>query len=142
MDNFSIDVVSEGRKSLELALSIAVKRHSGVTHFAVIDHLAEVNEFMKKDSKTRKTLVLFWALDGSFKPTPSAFPCPMTGVPLNEFVWNWLEHAWKSLYHGSQPDHDGDNGDGWRVFNEDWGHVADSHYGVVGIQPVWAMYGK
>lgn len=141
MDNFALNVVSEGKESFKLALQIALSHHTKASHYAVIDHDADVNEWTKKGGK-RKTLVLFWTDDESFKPKPSAFPCDMKGAALFEFVWHWLEDCWEKRAHGQEPDHDGDNGNGWRIFNEDWGHVAESHYAFVGIQPVWAMYGK
>lgn len=136
-----MNVVSKGEDTFKLALEIALSHHRSASHYAVIEHKAEVNEWMKGDKK-RKTLVLFWADDEGFKPKPTAFPCAMKGKALVSFVWNWLEDAWAKEEHGSQPDHDGSNSNGWRIFNEDWGHVAESHYGIVGIQPVWAMHGK
>lgn len=141
MDNFKLDVVSEGKDTFKFAMSIAMAHHRSASHYAVIEHKADVNEW-NKNAKKRKTLVLFWTNDDGFKPTPSAFPCEMKGNALVEFVWHWLEDAWEKRIHGDEPDHDGSNGNGWRIFNEDWGHVANSHYAFVGIQPVWAMYGK
>jgi hypothetical protein len=141
MDNFHIDVVSEGKESFKHALEIAMAPHPQASHYAVIEHPVDANEWTKKKEK-RKTLVLFWANDESFKPRPSAFPCKMKGTALVEFIWHWLEDAWENRAHGSEPDHDGDNGNAWRLFNEGWGHVAESPYAFVGIQPVWAMYGK
>lgn len=141
MDNFSLNIVSDGRDSFEKALEIALQHHTSVTHYAVIEHGVVVNEWTKV-LKKRKTLVLFWCDDTSFKPKPTELPFAMKGRELFSFVWGWLEDAWTKRLHGQEPDQDGSNGNGWRIFNEDWGHVAGSHGAFVGIQPVWAMFGK
>lgn len=141
MDNFALDIVSEGQESFRLAMQIALSEHRSASHYAVVERPCPVNEFMKPGGK-RKALVLFWHDHESFSPRPTPFPCPMKGKALDAFVWAWLEDAWEKGFHGQQPDHDGDNSNAWRVFNEAWGHVADSPYAFVAIQPVWAMHGK
>lgn len=141
MDNFKIDVVSSKYETFALAMDIALKHWRAVSHYAVIDYKAEsVNEWLDKPEK-RKTMLLFWHDDESFKPRPTPLPYKMKDEVLVSFVWHWLEDYWENDPH-SEPDHDGSNSHGWRVFNEEWGHVAGSHYGVVGVQPVWAMHGK
>jgi len=141
VDNFKIDVVSKGKETLKLALDIALHHEVHVTHYVVIEHKIDVNEWDKQDKK-RTTLVLFWSNDESFKPKPSPLPFKMKGEALMSFVWSWLEDTFENDALGNEPDHDGSNSKGWRIFNETWGHVAGSHYGVVGVQPVWAMHGK
>ena len=39
-------------------------------------------------------------------------------------------------------DHDGSNGPGWRVYCEDWGHVATYSAAICAVKPVWLWYGK
>lgn len=56
-----------------------------------------------------------------------------------EFVWHWLKTAPPSE---PEPDIDGDLRVGWRVYNETWAHVDQNSSALVGIQPIWAMYGK
>ena len=63
---------------------------------------------------------------------------PMTLEQAADFAVGWLEHA----DYGREPDHGGDNGKGWRLYCEDWGHVDHDHYAFAAVQPVWAMYGK
>lgn len=53
-------------------------------------------------------------------------------------VEKWLKEA----KYENEPDHDGCNERGWRVFNDAWGRVGDEHGAFVEIQPVWLMYGK
>lgn len=141
MDNFRLDVVSEGKDAFSDAIDIALEQHRAASHFVVIDYPCVVNELIKADGK-RKTLILFWSEDDSFEPKPSAFPSDMKGAPLETFVWNWLEDMWEKKEHGPQPNHDGHNENGWRIFNEYWGHLAGSQYGIIAIQPIWATYGK
>ncbi len=143
MNNFKLDVVSLEKFDFQHALEIALNNSPGkkATHYAVIDYKAKVNEWMNKEAP-RKTLLLFWTGDEYFKPTPSAFPAKMGCEALIPFVENWLKEVWKDNPPGQEPDQDGDNYKGWRIFNEEWGHLAESHYAFVGIQPVWAMFGK
>lgn len=56
-----------------------------------------------------------------------------------EFVWHWFQ---TSPPFGPEPDIDGDVRVGWRVYNEAWTHVDSNSSALVGIQPIWAMYGK
>lgn len=44
--------------------------------------------------------------------------------------------------YGRQPDHDGDNEKGWRLYNETWGMVGGDHSAFAAVEPAWAMYGK
>lgn len=53
-------------------------------------------------------------------------------------VWYWLESA----EYEQEPDHDGSNIKGWRLFNEAWGQVFDDPYALVAITPEWALAGK
>ena len=80
------------------------------------------------------TLILLWHEEQ--KSTPLPFPLGLEQAA--SFISDWLKQA----AFGGQPDHDGSNGKGWRMFTESWGHVAGHHYAIVGVQPAWAMYGK
>ena len=81
-----------------------------------------------------RTLILLWHADG-----PSlALPFQLKLDAAVEFVHSWLE----SIDYPPEPDHDGSNHKGFRAFTDSWGHVAGHRYGIVGIQPAWAMYGK
>lgn len=42
----------------------------------------------------------------------------------------------------SNADHDGDNGPGWRVYCEDWGHVGGHWQAFLAIKPAFMWYGK
>lgn len=93
-----------------------------------------IDEGTVVDEKGRETLILLWHQEQNAQPLPFA----LDGPGMFEFVRSFL----KTADYGRQPDHDGDNGKGWRVFVEGWGHVADSQSVVFAVQPAWAMYGK
>lgn len=66
------------------------------------------------------------------------FPAPMTVEDCEPFIMAWL----RTIEYGAQPDHDGDNSKGWRVYNESWGRIQNHTYSFVAIEPVWLMHGK
>ena len=149
MDNRSIDITSEGMESLGLALEI-IWGHQGntVTHFKDVKLLEKVEYIPspKEPDDLKKmyhlesfiqhkdgtpTLILLRRDEQEAKELP--FPLDFKGA--KQFVEGWLNQ----VDFGERPDHDGDNEKGWRVFTDDWGHVAGHHSATVGIQPDWAM---
>lgn len=139
MDNFAFDITARSRVTFDLAMQIATADDKEAKAYAVIDHVCESNEWTKRDKKKRKTLVLFWVKD--VKDT-IPFPHPLKGKALREFCWDWLQHTHEDGAAGSEPDHDGSNSPGYRIFNEAWGHVASHWQAFAAIQPAWAMHGK
>ena len=119
MDNFHIDITSD--TNLKLALQLVLDRH-----------IPEGYKILKD-----KGLVFYWA-----EPYPiesyNKFPFKPSLEYILEFINLWL----KEQNYGSQPDHDGDNDKGWRIYNESWGHVNSEWQAFFAVQPVWAMYGK
>jgi hypothetical protein len=81
-----------------------------------------------------KGLVLFW--------TPGKdtvrFPFAMDSGTILPMIKGWLAEQ----DYGPEPDHDGSNGKGWRLYNESWGHIGNEWEAFVAILPAWAMYGK
>lgn len=123
MNNFKMDVVSEGDQSLEYAFQIAFGRHSGATHWLVKDNV----------------LGFFW-VDPKITGHPAQpFVVRYSAAECADFAKKWLE---RGADYGREPDHDGDNGKGWHVSTEGWGHVFGSYAGIVKVAPAWAMYGK
>lgn len=163
MDNFIIDIVGEGDETLAKSLEIAFALNAPgdrITHYNVVrlgfetcyfankaaDHLPEnlteapglhVHHFSnyKQDDKGHLTLILLWSESKGAVP----LPYPMKIADAIPFVKGWLANAGDS---GEKPDIDGSLGKGWRVFTEDWGHVAGCSCAVVGVQSQWTMYGK
>lgn len=124
MDNHRIDLTWEGEERFRTVLSLLVNEH-GRRKDKSFTHYAEDPDY---------GLILYWTDSKDAKKLPR----PMTGDQLVNFAWDWLQ---KQDY-GSQPDHDGSNGKGWRIFNESWGHVKRDWAAFCAIQPIWAMYGK
>lgn len=95
----------------------------------------------------KKGMILFWATADAPRKTSGgaiikALPYPMKFEAAFQFAWNWLETEEASKLRGHEPDHDGDNAEAWIVYNESWTHVDDFWEALVGIKPIWAMYGK
>ncbi len=120
MDNFQFDMTSQGAETLKKALCLFNPPGRKVVAYSADDP---------------KKLVLYWSNQSS-KAVP--LPFPMTLEQAADFAAGWLEHA----DYGSEPDHDGDNGKGWRLYCEAWGHVDHDAYAFAAVEPVWAMYGK
>lgn len=102
-----------------------------------------------------KGLVFLWAVGDGVKGNP--FPCAYGGNMMAEIAWAWLQEQWhpplrsskdnlskhRNLSpHGEDLDHDGSNVEGWRIYNETWGHVGDHHYAIVAVQPAYIWMGK
>lgn len=151
MDNRQIDVTSEGLESLGKALELIWPSAAGgkATHYIQSKFKEEVSYYQNKkgltthhysklveDQKGTDTLILLWSQSGDKRDQKLPFPLKLEDA--KSFVSGWLD----SLNWGHEPDHDGSNGKGWRVFTEAWGHVAGNHYAIVAVQPAWAMYGK
>ncbi len=162
MDNQTIDVTSEGGEGIALALGIIWRKAAPggkATHYKVIRTADSTSYYGKaiapsdtgnvdgvpgvrvrhyrrtvESADGVQTLILLWHEEQGSTPLPFALDCKRAA----EFITNWLGQA----DYGRQPDHDGDNGKGWRLFTESWGHVAGHHYAIIGVQPAWAMYGK
>jgi hypothetical protein len=132
MDNYHIDITSEGKETLAAALTIALRHAAGgaAEGFRVLPPL-------KKGEPP--TLLLYWHVpDDQRKDPVQRFGFKMKFDALLAFIREWLSQQ----DYGPEPDHDGSNGKGWRVYNEAWTHVAGDNYAFLGVQPSWAWYGK
>lgn len=126
MDNFEVNVISEGRRNFNLAFEIGFGKHESLGSFAIATHYVKDPEF---------GFVLLWEKEGMSEKLPIA----MHDVLASELVWNWLQ---READYGKKPDHDGDNGKGWRVYARTWGHIGPYKRAILAVQPIWAMYGK
>lgn len=154
MDNQTIDVTSEGREGILHALSIiwnAAAPGGRAKHYRILK-LKERTEYYQHEARGERpaftthhtatvespdgceTLILLWNEETGSTP----LPYPLTREQAAGFIADWLG----TVGYGDQPDHDGSNGRGWRLFTGNWGHVAGHHYAIIGVQPAWAMYGK
>lgn len=136
MDNRHISVQSEGRVAFDLAFQLLFDNCPGkkATHY--FEH-------------PNSGFLLLWHEDNFHLGTTSEpnkqpankLPYPMGWKEAADLAWGWLLNQPKEKYE-QYLDHDGSNGKGFLIYNEDWGHVAGSHYAFLGVKPVWAWYGK
>lgn len=127
MDNFKFDITSD--RDLEAILKLALK---GAPGGKVVAYRVEQQE------KEPTRLVLCWH-ESARDSIPLLAPVTVEGLfPL---VIAWLDnHDYFKKTRG--PDHDGDNGRGFRVYNESWGRVGGDSYAFAAVEPEWAWYGK
>jgi hypothetical protein len=142
MDNFHIDITGEGEKSLRKAIKIAFA-HNAAGHTALSYEIktmvgAEFDEVL--DSLASRTAFVFrWVGRTDKDPdTVSNFPFRIDADGAADFAIRWLEQA----EFGKEPDQDGDNYRGWRIYTGAWGHVGSDNYAICAVFPAWAMYGK
>lgn len=139
MDNRTIDVTSEGEEGIQHALAIIWSNAIGgkATHY-IIERYSKKALYstvrFEPDPKGIDTLILLHGAEHNSKTLP--FPLDMEQSA--KFISDWL----KTLDYRDEPDHDGSNGPGWRLFTEAWGHVFCMHRAIIAAQPAWAMYGK
>lgn len=151
MDNFRIDITSEGQEQLAAAMSLAFGRFRQAVGYAIRepvaaeryafddDDLQKKHGWMlkEKSSASPKRLVFYWS-DYQNREDVVALPFKMDAAGAADFATRWLAE----LDYGKQPDHDGDNEKGWRLYCEGWGHVDGDSSAFVAVAPAWAMYGK
>ena len=137
-DNFSFDMTGV---PLELGLQVAFSDHKTAVGWADWPR----QEVLPHDTRITPRLVLFWAHPKSRieqwngdAVEYNKFPTALSWEECLPLVKQWL----KSCEYGQQPDHDGDNGKGWRVYNESWTQVGDRWEAFVAIEPEWIWYGK
>lgn len=115
-DNRILNINGYGKKMLKDAIKIACSKG---------------NKFETKIEASifdlNSGLILLWT------PCEAAtkFEKPLSSNEMTEIAFKWLssEEAMKMKFEGwdSDADHDGSNSIGWRVYCEDWGHVAESN---------------
>lgn len=72
------------------------------------------------------------------------FPSPLTAESVTNIVWDWLKSNPQVEFKDwdANEDHDGSNSLGWRVYCENWGHVAGRSGTIVAVRPAFMWYGK
>lgn len=148
MDNFLINIVSEGSLVAPMKLACGTWRNK-IVGYAIRDAVAgeAYSEDCLKDPKDKyklkldrepkeRRLIFYWTKTD--RPDFVAFPFTLDAEGAADFASRWLAEE----DYGRQPDHDGDNGKGWRLYCEGWGHVDSEYQAFVAVSPRWAMYGK
>lgn len=132
MDNRHISIQSEGRPAFDLAFQLLFDNAPGKKASHYFEH-------------PDKGFIMLWHEDsfmiGIEQKLANKLPYPMDWKSAADLAWGWITNQPKESYKESL-DHDGSNGKGFMVYNEYWGHVANSHYAFLGVLPVWAWYGK
>lgn len=150
-DNCRIDICGQGVESFKKALSFFFpNKHDTVKAFAVDPKKGMILYWAAPEDVVAKSKATEFSTYVNSLPTPKTsgggliqlLPYEMGYEAAWQFAWNWLQTPAAGQIRGPQPDHDGDNGDAWRVYNESWTHVDDRWEALVGIEPIWAMYGK
>lgn len=131
MDNRVFNVNGTGLGMLRKTIELAFEQES--------TEVAKAWEF-----KPDKGLILLWTIGDGIRGTP--FPSPIDAQDSAKMAWEWLKSKEAESMTGTgwdaNADHDGDNGAGWRVYVEDWGHVGDQTYAICAIRPAVMWYGK
>jgi hypothetical protein len=124
-DNFAFDVSAETREQFDHVMRLAFWQKREAVAYKVIPD---------------KGFVLYWTWDEKDAPKQgiTPLPYPMQWKAVADFIWGWFERT----AYPKEPDHDGDNTKGWRVYNEAWGHVAGDWRAFCAVQPIWMMHGK
>ncbi|MEY8801939.1 hypothetical protein AB9K35_16645 [Leisingera sp. XS_AS12] len=75
----------------------------------------------------------------SSAPGMTAFPVPLEADRCAEIAFDWLQ----AQTYPAQPDHDGDNKEGWLLWNDGWGQVdGHGYHSFCAVRPTWIMFGK
>ena len=123
MDNFSFDVIAD--RGLEDWVMCCAAGQSAVGWSAEV-------------GKQPPKMVLYWTDPKQPVERYSALPFKADHVFIASLIKGWLD----SIDYSSEPDHDGDNAKGFRLYNEDWGHVDGRWEAFMAVTPIWAIYGK
>ena len=65
-------------------------------------------------------------------------PCRMPARLMASLVAVWIADA----KFPPEPDQDGSNVKGFRLYNEQWGFVDGCHEAFLAVAPAWCMFGK
>lgn len=111
----------------------------GATHYAIRQPVAAIKDIEKPylDRAAKPLRLVFFNYVGTVTDHV-ALPFHLDAKSAADFARRWLAEA----EYGKQPDHDGDNKKGWRLYNEAWGHVDSDHGAIIAVAPSWAAYGK
>lgn len=120
-DNFRFDISGGG--VLKDALAIAFSYTQSAKGYRI-----DVRE-------GHPTRLVFYGYDS---PKMLPFPAPLGSEETESIIKTWL----KLLDYGSEPDIDGSVSKGFRVYNEDWGHVAREWQAFMAVEPAWLLHGK
>lgn len=124
-NNYRFLIASEGLDDFRIAMGLAFKAGSRKS--------ATSYEF-----DPERGMIFYWTDMGESVIGVQRLPYPMDLEAATVFAWGWL----RKTEYPTEPNHDGSNNKGFRVYNEEWGHVKGRWQAFVAIKPEWQMYGK
>lgn len=124
MDNFQFDITSDGNLEQWLTLCMSHNRRS-------------VGYIVDKRVSGPDRLIFFWT-EPEANERINVFPGSADAKLLSAIIQSWLDE----VPYGGQPDHDGSNKKGFRLYNEAWGHIGSHREAFLAVEPAWALYGK
>ena len=125
MDNFEFVFTGDSIESLKTAITLLPYRQTAAWKVVRRQGLPSY-------------LILYWHAESVAKTGVVPFPSPVDSDIVADFVWAWL----RAQDYGPEPDHDGSNEKGFRMWTEAWGRVDDETYSYIAIRPLWTWYGK
>lgn len=125
MDNGIIDIRAKTRKEFNLSFELIFTNKKATDY---LDH---------KDYG----LIFFWYKDKINGQETVKLPFNMDATHAADMAWGWLENQPDEKFK-EYIDMDGSLIRAFRIFNENWTHVAGSHYGICAVQPIWGWFGK
>lgn len=130
MDNRIFNVNGKGREQLAEVMRLAFLQKSNYAKAVAY----------KIDPQ--KGMILLW--HNTEAKGITGLPAPLTAEDAAVLVSAWLETRPNTECSDWDADaeHDGDNELGWRVYCEDWGHVAGERFAICAVKPAWLWYGK
>ena len=124
-DNFHFNICSDSRTHFDMAVEIGFAGAAGGKAYSY-------------KISPEKGIILSWQKEG-LKDGYMILSYPLTSETAKNFLWDLL----KSIeFSEKQPDHDGDNEKGFRIYNESWSRVDGNFYAFMAVRPEWQMYGK
>lgn len=135
-DNFHFDLTGV---PLDLCMQVATSQHNrGAIGYRIqTEPSTDYRAREWKPATPAGRMVLYWAEPESGVQI-NLFPAKLAADDLVPLIKAWLSEQ----DYGRQPDHDGSNGKGWRVYNEGWTHVNGEWQAFAAIEPAWLEYGK
>src|SRR5271163_924093 len=113
MDNLHVSVTSQGAEALLSVLRLFGKKSAAG---------------YRVDGRR---LIFYWV--AAQRDGYTNFPFKMPIEQVAAFAITWLDQ----VDYGREPDHDGDNGKGWKCYCEGWGQVASEHQAFAAVEPAW-----
>jgi hypothetical protein len=129
MDNRVFNINGEGDEMLKRVIKLAFEQ-SGF------------DECVAWWESNKYGLVLLWHTSENSFPMPSPLDAEQSAIMASAWLNGKFARNVELDDWDADMDHDGDNGMGWRVYCEDWGHVGHDSRAIVAIKPAFMWYGK